>query len=121
MFNFVMNNCYTRFFVIINPSNSPHFLMCVLQYAQDYPVIWMKLDDIDGSGNSDLPISSGTSLLLPNHRFNVDLDKTTSTYTLRIRDIQETDGAIYQCQVRRYMLQLYEGASIRLAGGIIKF
>jgi len=72
---------------------------CSVQYAQDYPVIWMKLDDIDGSGNSDLPISSGTSLLLPNHRFNVDLDKTTSTYTLRIRDIQETDGAIYQCQV----------------------
>ena len=32
-------------------------------------------------------------------RFNVDLDKSTSTYTLRIEDIQETDGATYQCQV----------------------
>ncbi len=33
-------------------------------------------------------------------RFRVELDKATSTYTLRIEDIQETDGAIYQCQVR---------------------
>ena len=27
------------------------------------------------------------------------MDKHDSTYTLRIEDIQETDGAIYQCQV----------------------
>ena len=70
------------------------------QYAGDYPVIWMKLDDDDGSGNNDLTITSGTTLILINERFNIDLDKTTSTYTLRIRDVQETDGAIYQCQVR---------------------
>ena len=60
----------------------------------------MKLDDDDGSGNNDLTITSGTTLILINERFNIDLDKTTSTYTLRIRDVQETDGAIYQCQVR---------------------
>ena len=34
-------------------------------------------------------------------RFNVKLDKETSTYTLGIRDVQETDGAIYQCQVQQ--------------------
>ena len=27
------------------------------------------------------------------------MDKRDSTYTLRIEEIQETDGAIYQCQV----------------------
>merc|ERR1719384_1124094 len=59
----------------------------------------MKLDEDDSSGNNDLPITSGTTLILTNERFNIDLDKETSTYTLRIRDIQETDGAIYQCQV----------------------
>ena len=42
---------------------------------------------------------SGTTLILTDPRFNVELDKQTSTYTLRIEDIQETDGAIYQCQV----------------------
>ena len=29
----------------------------------------------------------------------MELDKETSTFILRIRDIQETDGATYQCQV----------------------
>merc|ERR1712203_490254 len=72
---------------------------CSVQYAQDYPVIWMKLDEDDGTGNNDFPITSGTTLILTNERFNIDLDKATSTYRLRIRDIQETDGAIYQCQV----------------------
>ena len=61
----------------------------------------MKLDEDDSSGNNDLPITSGTTLILTNERFNIDLDKATSTYILRIRDIQETDGAIYQCQVNR--------------------
>ena len=41
----------------------------------------------------------GTSLILNDPRFNIDLDRKDSTYTLRIEDIQETDGAIYQCQV----------------------
>merc|ERR1712241_735674 len=41
----------------------------------------------------------GTTLILTDPRFNIDLDKSTSTYTLRIEDIQETDGANYQCQV----------------------
>ena len=62
----------------------------------------MKLDEDDSSGNNDLPITSGTTLILTNERFNIDLDKATSTYILRIRDIQETDGAIYQCQVNGF-------------------
>ena len=42
---------------------------------------------------------SGTTLILNDPRFNIDLNKKDSTYTLKIEDIQETDGAIYQCQV----------------------
>lgn len=72
-------------------------MKCSVQYGEDYPVVWMKLDHVDR--NNDLPITSGTTLILTDPRFNVDLDKQTSTYTLRIEDIQETDGAIYQCQV----------------------
>jgi len=72
-------------------------MKCSVQYAQDYPVVWMKLDEVDR--NNDLPITSGTTLILTDPRFNIDLDKSTSTYTLRIEDIQETDGANYQCQV----------------------
>ena len=57
----------------------------------------MKLDPVDR--NNDLSITHGTSLILNDPRFNIDLDKRDSTYTLRIEEIQETDGAIYQCQV----------------------
>ena len=74
-------------------------MKCSIQYAQDYPVIWMKLDPVDR--NNDLPITTGTTLILTDPRFHIDLDKSTSTYTLRIDDIQETDGAIYQCQVNQ--------------------
>lgn len=72
-------------------------MKCTIQYASDYPVIWMKLDSVDR--NNDLPITTGTTLILTDPRFNVELDTDTSTYILRIRDIQETDGAVYQCQV----------------------
>jgi len=68
-------------------------MKCTIQYASDYPVIWMKLDSTDR--NNDLPITSGTTLILHDPRFNVELDKETSTYILRIRHIQETDGATY--------------------------
>ena len=72
-------------------------MKCSVQYGEDYPVVWMKLDPVDRS--NDLSITSGTTMILRDPRFNVDLNKQTSTYTLRIEDIQETDVAVYQCQV----------------------
>jgi len=72
-------------------------MKCTIQYAADYPVIWMKLDSVDR--NNDLPITTGTKLIITDPRFHVELDQATSTFILRIRDIQETDGATYQCQV----------------------
>jgi len=72
-------------------------MLCSVQYGGDYPVNWMKLDSLDR--NNDLTVSTGTTMILPDPRFRITLDKGTSTYTLHIDDIQETDGAIYQCQV----------------------
>jgi neuronal growth regulator 1 len=72
-------------------------MKCTIQYASDYPVIWMKLDSLDRS--NDLPITTGTTLILRDPRFNVEYEKQTSTYTLKIYDIQETDDSIYQFQV----------------------
>ena len=37
-------------------------MRCNVQYAQDYPVIWMKLDPVDR--NNDLPITTGTTMIL---------------------------------------------------------
>merc|ERR1712115_641535 len=61
-------------------------MKCTIQYARDYPVIWMKLNSVDR--NNDLPITTGTTLILKDPRFNVNYDKDTSTYTLKIHDIQ---------------------------------
>jgi len=72
-------------------------MRCNVQYAQDYPVIWMKLDPVDR--NNDLPITTGTTLILTDPRFHITYVPDSSSYRLRIEDIQETDGAIYQCQV----------------------
>ena len=32
-------------------------MKCSVQYGDDYPIVWMKLDQVDR--NNDLPISSG--------------------------------------------------------------
>lgn len=72
-------------------------LECSVQYAQDYPVLWMR---IDRSRQSDgLPISTGSTLIIRDSRFALRYDTASSTYTLQIKDIQETDAGYYQCQV----------------------
>lgn len=72
-------------------------LECSVQYAQEYPVLWMK---VDRSRLVDpLPISTGSSLIIRDSRFSLRYDTASSTYTLQIKDIQETDAGYYQCQV----------------------
>ncbi|KAK4878711.1 hypothetical protein RN001_011217 [Aquatica leii] len=72
-------------------------LHCSVQYAQEYPVLWMKVDH--NSNSYILPISTGSSLILHDSRFALRYDQASSTYTLQIKDIQETDAGFYQCQV----------------------
>jgi neuronal growth regulator 1 len=55
----------------------------------------MKVD----RANDPLPISSGSTLILRDSRFSLRFDSASSTYTLQIKDIQEADAGIYQCQV----------------------
>lgn len=69
-------------------------LQCSVQYGQDYPVLWMKIN-----GPDQVPISSQTTLILRDSRFSLRYDTTSSTYALQIKDIQETDAGYYQCQV----------------------
>lgn len=72
-------------------------LECSVQYAQDYPVLWMKISA--GRTSDPLAISTGPSLIIRDTRFALRYDPSSSTYTLQIKDIQETDAGIYQCQV----------------------
>ncbi|XP_024936712.1 lachesin isoform X2 [Cephus cinctus] len=72
-------------------------LLCSVQYGQEYPVLWIKFNKEGGS--DQLPLSSGTSLIVRDSRFALRYDTASSTYTLQIKDIQETDAGVYQCQV----------------------
>lgn len=72
-------------------------LECSVQYAQQYPVLWMKVDKQKIS--EQVPISTGSTLIIHESRFALRKDTASSTYTLQIKDIQETDAGYYQCQV----------------------
>ncbi|XP_039299141.1 lachesin [Nilaparvata lugens] len=72
-------------------------LECSVQYAQSYPVLWMKVDH--NRRTEPVPISSGSGLIILEGRFSLRYDPASSTYTLQIKDIQETDSGFYQCQV----------------------
>lgn len=70
---------------------------CSVQYGQDYPVLWVKLDPTNPSGS--LTLSSGSGMIIRDNRFSMRHDPASSTYILQIKDIQETDVGVYQCQV----------------------
>ena len=41
-------------------------MKCTIQYASDFPVIWMKLDSVDR--NNDLTLTHGTTQILTDPR-----------------------------------------------------
>ena len=51
------------------------------------------------NGATPVMISSGSGLIIRDSRFALRYDGAASTYTLQIKDIQETDAGYYQCQV----------------------
>ncbi|XP_014476090.1 PREDICTED: lachesin [Dinoponera quadriceps] len=71
-------------------------LQCSVQYAQDYPILWNKVNKL----TDQVAISSGTGLLIRDSRFSLKHDPASSTYILQIKDIQETDAGFYQCRVQ---------------------
>lgn len=73
-------------------------LDCSVQYAREYTVVWIKTR----RHYADFVfLSTGSSLVLRDSRFSLRLNEASSTYTLQIRDIQETDAGIYQCKSLR--------------------
>jgi len=69
-------------------------LHCSVQYAKDYGIQWVKIV------RGDLIfLSTGSSLVIKDSRFSLRYDPSSSTFTLQIKDIQETDAGVYQCQL----------------------
>lgn len=71
-------------------------LECSVQYAKEYSVLWIKT--MTGRGDPVF-LSTGSSLVIKDSRFALRYDPSSSTYTLQIKDIQETDAGMYTCQV----------------------
>lgn len=71
-------------------------LECSVQYATEYTVLWVKSTRDRGDS---VFLSTGSSLVIKDSRFALRYDPSSSTYTLQIKDIQETDAGTYQCQV----------------------
>lgn len=70
-------------------------LDCSVQYAREYTVVWIKTR----RHHADYVfLSTGASLVLRDSRFSLRFAESSSTYTLQINDIQETDAGIYQCK-----------------------
>jgi hypothetical protein len=72
-------------------------LSCSVQYGANYPIIWTKLSD--NPNNAPLFISKDAALSVYDNRYSIRHDDSSSTYTLQVSKIQETDTGIYQCQV----------------------
>lgn len=59
-------------------------------------MVWTKI----GRDQFDIVfISNSASLVIKDSRFALRYDPSSSTYTLQIKDLQETDAGKYQCQV----------------------
>lgn len=72
-------------------------LECSVQYKGTYPVLWVRMDP--SSPRDALTIASSSQMIIRDNRFSLRHDMATSTYTLQVKDIQESDAGTYQCQV----------------------
>ncbi|XP_055331058.1 lachesin-like [Paramacrobiotus metropolitanus] len=71
-------------------------LKCAVQFAKDFPVMWMRRGYAD---STDTPLSFRGSRIVPDNRYSVRYDETSMTFVLQIQDLQETDQGVYQCQI----------------------
>lgn len=72
-------------------------LSCSVLYSQGYSVLWKKLER-EGSQESIL-LSSDTTPIIRDSRFSLRYDSASTTYTLQIKDIQDSDAGLYKCQI----------------------
>lgn len=71
-------------------------LACSVQYGTEFSVIWLKKGE---NRNDHIFLSTGTSLVVKESRFALLYDGASATYIVLIKDVQETDAGLYQCEV----------------------
>lgn len=72
-------------------------LACSVQYATGlYPVQWVK---VGKTSKDNYILTTDTALVVKDSRYGSLYDGASSTYTVLIKDVQEGDAGIYQCEV----------------------
>lgn len=61
-------------------------LDCSVQYGQEYPVLWVRINR--NRNNDPLFISTGSTLIIKDSRFALRYDMSSSTYTLQVNKKQ---------------------------------
>lgn len=69
-------------------------LKCAVQFAEEFSVNWVKV-----GGYGTVFLSTGSTMVLKDSRFALRHDQASTTYTLQIKDLQETDAGQYQCEI----------------------
>ena len=72
-------------------------LFCTVQYAKEYPVVWIKVNE--QNPNNYLFISRGSSIIVPESRYAIRFDEKQLTYELIISKVQEIDAGRYNCEI----------------------
>jgi len=58
-------------------------LQCSVQYAQEYPVLWIKVNK--DSAHEQVALSTSTALIIRDSRFALKYDTASTTYILQVR------------------------------------
>lgn len=61
-------------------------LRCSIQYAEDYPVLWIKLNR--NSVHEQVALSTGTALIIRDSRFAIRHDTASASYLLQVDKIR---------------------------------
>lgn len=72
-------------------------LKCRVADADDYPVVWLK---DRGSKRTPQKLSENVKLITQDDRFGLSFNKPTSSYNIKIDDIQPKDVGTYRCEIQ---------------------
>jgi len=57
-------------------------LQCSVQYAQEYPILWIKVNK--ENVHEQVALSTGTALIIRDSRFSLKYDTASTTYILQV-------------------------------------
>lgn len=72
-------------------------LNCTVQNAEKYTVSWVK--KMRDRPSESFVFTFESSLTVKDDRFSIEYNKNTTTYSFKIKEIQQADTGLYECQI----------------------